>query len=148
MLTNKGKYGLKALVFLARREPEQLALVSEIASSRGIPRKFLEAIMTDLRNAGFLSSRKGKTGGYRLAKPASEIRIGSVIRALDGPLAPIPCASKSNYQRCEDCDEESCEVRWLMVDVRQAICDVLDTRSLAELSAQAGLLALIDEPCL
>lgn len=148
MLTNKGKYGLKALVFLARREPEQLALVSEIAASRGIPRKFLEAIMTDLRNAGFLSSRKGKTGGYRLAKPASEIRIGSVIRALDGPLAPIPCASKSNYQRCEDCDEESCEVRWLMVDVRQAICDVLDTRSLAELSVQAGLLALIDEPCL
>lgn len=147
MLTNKGKYGLKALVHLARHEPQDFVLVSEIATARGIPRKFLEAIMTELRNAGYVVSRKGKAGGYRLSRSASQIRIGSVIRTLEGTLAPIGCASKNRYEPCEDCDEAICEVRRLMIDVRQAICDVLDTRNLAELSAQAALLALVDEPC-
>lgn len=147
MLTNKGKYGLKALVYLSNLETDELALVSEIAAARAIPRKFLETIMSDLRNAGFISSRKGKSGGYRLARPATEIKIGSVIRALDGPLAPIPCASQSRYQKCEDCDESLCEVRRIMIDVRQAICDVLDHRTLAEVRAQAQLLQLVDIPC-
>jgi Rrf2 family protein len=147
MLTNKGKYGLKALVYLSRLEPDELALSSEIAEARDIPRKFLETILVELRNGGFVTSRKGKSGGYRLARAAGDIRVGSIIRTLDGTLAPISCASKSNYQKCDDCDESQCEVRRLMAEVRQAICDVLDMRSLAELSAQAQLLLLVDEPC-
>ncbi|PLP57933.1 Rrf2 family transcriptional regulator [Mesorhizobium loti] len=131
MLTKKGKYGLKALVHLSRMPVGQLAFVNDIAVANNIPKKFLDAILGELRNAGFVQSRKGKDGGYRLARPAAEIKIGHVVRVLDGPLAPIPCASRTQYQRCEDCNEETCEVRHMMLEVRQAIADVLDNRSLA-----------------
>jgi Rrf2 family protein len=131
MLTKKGKYGLKALVHLSRLPPGQLAFVKEVAAANHIPRKFLEVILGELRNAGFVQSRQGKDGGYRLARPAAQIRVGHVIRVLDGPLAPLPCASQTQYQRCEDCDEATCEVRHMMLEVRQAIASVLDNRSLA-----------------
>jgi Rrf2 family protein len=131
MLTKKGKYGLKALVHLSRLPPDRLAFVNDIAVANHIPKKFLDAILVELRNAGFVESRKGKDGGYRLARPATEIRIGHVIRVLDGPLAPISCASRTRYQRCDDCDETTCEVRHMMLEVRQAIAEVLDNRSLA-----------------
>lgn len=131
MLTKKGKYGLKALVHLSRLPAEQLAFVNDIAVANHIPKKFLDAILGELRNAGFVQSRKGKDGGYRLARPAADIKIGHVIRVLDGPLAPISCASRTQYQRCDDCDETTCEVRHMMLEVRQAIADVLDNRSLA-----------------
>lgn len=132
MLTRKGKYGLKALNHLASLEPGELAFVGEIASSNNISKKFLDAILGELRNAGFVQSRKGKDGGYRLARPADEIKVGHVIRILDGPLAPIPCASRTRYQPCDDCDEATCKVRHLMLEVRQAIADVLDNRTLAD----------------
>ena len=90
MLTRKGKYGLKALVHLAHLPPGNLAFISEIAVANNIPKKFLDAILGELRNAGFVQSRKGKEGGYRLSRPAAEIKIGHVIRVLDGPLAPFP----------------------------------------------------------
>ena len=109
----------------------QLAFVNDIAVANNIPKKFLDAILGELRNAGFVLSRKGKEGGYRLARPASEIKIGHVVRVLDGPLAPIPCASRTQYQRCEDCDEATCQVRHMMLEVRQAIAEVLDNSSLA-----------------
>jgi Rrf2 family protein len=96
MLTNKGKYGLKALIHLAGLNPGQLALVSDIAAANEIPKKFLDAILGELRNAGFVHSKKGKGGGYTLARPAKEIRVGHVIRVLDGPLAPVPCASRTS----------------------------------------------------
>lgn len=87
-----------------------------------------------MRNAGFVKSRKGKGGGYRLARPASQDPgSAGVIRVLDGPLAPIPCASQTQYQRCEDCDEAVCQVRHMMLEVRHAIAEVLDNRSLAAL---------------
>ena len=126
MLTKKGKYGLKALVHLSGLPVGQLAFVNDIAVANNIPKKFLDAILGELRNAGFVQSRKGKEGGYRLARPASEIKIGHVVRVLDGPLAPIPCASRTQYQRCEDCDEATCQVRHMMLEVRQAIAEVLD----------------------
>lgn len=138
MLTKKGKYGLKALVHLSRLPAGQLAFVGEIARSNSIPKKFLDAILVELRNAGFVQSRKGKDGGYRLAKLPAEIKIGHVIRVLDGPLAPIPCASQTQYQRCEDCDETVCEVRHMMLEVRHAVADVLDNRSLAEMRDAAN----------
>jgi Rrf2 family protein len=133
MLTRKGKYGLKALVDLACLPAGQLAFINDIATRNNIPKKFLDAILVELRNAGFVQSRKGKEGGYRLARPSEEIRVGHVVRVLDGPLAPFPCASRTGYQPCEDCDQATCQVRHIMLDVRNAIAEVLDRRTLAEM---------------
>lgn len=138
MLTKKGKYGLKALSALAEIPEGKLAFVGEIAQGNNIPKKFLDAILAELRNAGFVYSRKGKTGGYCLARPADEIMIGHVVRVLDGPLAPIPCASKTRYQPCVDCDEATCQVRHLMLDVRNAIASVLDNTSLTQMRSMGG----------
>lgn len=139
MLTNKGKYGLKALGHLSVLKPGELALVGDIAETNSIPKKFLDAILSDLRNAGFVYSRKGRHGGYYLARPAEEIMIGHVVRVLDGPLAPIPCASKTRYQPCADCDVETCRVRHLMLQVRNAVADVLDNTSLTSMQAAGGV---------
>src|SRR5271166_2613999 len=132
MLTNKGKYGLKAMVHLAGLEPGALAQVADIAESNSISKKFLDHILSELRCAGLVRSKKGKGGGYALAHPAHEIRVGSIVRALDGPLAPIPCASVTAFRPCEDCsDLETCAVRLIMIEARNAIADVLDNRTLA-----------------
>jgi Rrf2 family protein len=138
MLTKKGKYGLKALVYLSKMPQGQLVFVGDIAARNNIPKKFLDAILGELRNAGFVQSRKGKEGGYRLARPANEIKIGHVIRVLDGPLAPISCASRSQYQRCDDCNEPTCQVRHMMMEVRQAVAELLDNRSLAAMRDAAN----------
>jgi Rrf2 family protein len=140
MLTKKGKYGLKAMVHLAGEERGRPCLVANIAERNGIPKKFLDTILGELKNAGFLHSKKGKGGGYVLGRPASEIRVGHIVRVLDGPLAPIPCASRTAYQRCDDCSNESqCAVRLMMLEVRQAISTVLDNRTLAEMRAIADI---------
>ena len=94
MLTKKGKYGLKAAVHLARLPPGASTQVADIAEANNIPKKFLDVILGELRNAGFLSSKKGKLGGYRLARAPEEIVVGEMIRALDGPLAPFACACR------------------------------------------------------
>jgi Rrf2 family protein len=134
VLTKKAKYGLKALIFLARIEPGRTALVADVAEANQIPKKFLDAILGDLRNAGFVHSKKGKGGGYTLARPASDILVGNVIRVLDGPLAPIQCASRTVYRRCDDCaDEVHCAVRIVMMQARDAIANVLDNTTLARL---------------
>ena len=138
MLTKKGKYGLKALVHLSKMPPGELAFVGDIAAKNNLPKKFLDAILGELRNAGFVQSRKGKEGGYRLAKLPGEIKIGHVVRVLDGPLAPISCASRSQYQRCEDCDEATCQVRHMMLEVRHAVAELLDNRSLAAMRDAAN----------
>ena len=138
MLTAKGKYGLKALVHLARLPPGQLALVADVAQANSIPKKFLDAILGDLRNAGIVQSRKGKGGGYRLAHLPEEIKIGAIVRVLDGPLAPIPCASHTRYQACDDCDVETCQVRRMMLNVRNAIAEVLDHTTLAQMRDAEG----------
>ncbi len=134
MLTKKGKYGLKALVYLARLAPGQVALINTIAEANQIPKKFLEAILSDLKKASIVHSKKGKGGGYFLAHQPEEIRVGQIVRALDGPLAPIACASYNFFQRCDDCtDEDACSVRLTMLNVRNAISDILDRQTLAEL---------------
>lgn len=138
MLTAKGKYGLKALVHLAQFPPGELALVADIAASNKIPKKFLDAILGDLRNAGIVQSRKGKGGGYRLARPPEEIKVGSIVRVLDGPLAPIPCASHTRYEACDDCDVATCQVRHTMLNVRNAIAEVLDRTTLAQMRDAHG----------
>lgn len=146
MLTKKGKYGLKAAVHLARLTPGDSNQVAEIAEANQIPKKFLDVILGELRNAGFLSSKKGKTGGYKLAKSPEDIIVGDIIRALDGPLAPIPCASRNAFVPCDDCDLEHCEVRRLMVKVRDAMGTVLDTMTLAQMRdlRQDRLAAFVD----
>ena len=134
MLTNKGKYGLKAMVHLAGVETDQVATVADIAEANSISKKFLDHILTDLRRAGFVYSKKGKGGGYALARPAHAITVGAIIRVLDGPLAPIPFASVTAFRRCADCrDLNACAVRVIMIEARNAIADVLDKRTLAEL---------------
>ena len=136
MLTNKGKYGLKAMVHLAGLEPGALAQVADIAEANSISKKFLDHILTDLRNAALVYSKKGKGGGYALARPASDIRLGAIVRVLDGPLAPIPCASVTAFRACGDCsDLKVCPVRLVMVEARNAIANVLDNRTLAEMRA-------------
>jgi len=138
MLTNKGKYGLKAMVHLAGMAPGQPALVADIAAANALPKKFLDAILGELRTAGFVHSKKGRGGGYVLARPATEIMVGQIVRALDGPLAPIACASRAFYRRCDDCNpDQPCSVRLVMVQVREAIAAVLDARSLAEMRVLA-----------
>lgn len=138
MLTAKGKYGLKALVHLAQFPPGELALVSNIATANNIPKKFLDAILGDLRNAGIVQSRKGKGGGYRLARAPEDIKVGSIVRVLDGPLAPIPCASHTRYEACDDCDVATCQVRHTMLNVRNAIAEVLDRTTLAQMRDAEG----------
>jgi Rrf2 family protein len=136
VLTNKGKYGLKAMVHLAGVEAGGLAQVADIAESNSISKKFLDHILTELRHAGLVYSKKGKGGGYALAKPAHEIRVGAIVRALDGPLAPFPCASVTAYRPCDDCgDLTTCAVRQMMVEARNAVASVLDNRTLAEMRA-------------
>jgi Rrf2 family protein len=136
MLTAKGKYSLKALGHLATLEPGATAQAIDIAATNNIPKKFLDAILGELRNAGIVYSRKGPGGGYMLARAPSQIKIGHVIRTVDGPLAPIACASRTAYQPCQDCKNvKSCTVRLTMTKVRDAISDVLDRVTLADMVA-------------
>ncbi len=139
MLTKKGKYGLKAMVYLAQFPPGRPVPVVEIASTQQIPKKFLDAILSELRNAGFVNSKMGKGGGYTLARTAGQISVGEIIRAIDGPLAPLPCASKTRYQQCDDClDEAKCPVRLVMLDAQRALSRVLDRCTLAQMRMMAG----------
>jgi Rrf2 family protein len=136
MLTNKGKYGLKAMVHLAGLNPGALAQVQDMADTNAIPKKFLDQILSELRNAGLVFSKKGKGGGYALARRAHEISVGQIVRVLDGPLAPIQCASVTAYRPCDDCgDEKACTVRLIMVKARNAIAAVLDNHTLADMRA-------------
>lgn len=138
MLTKKGKYGLKAMVDLAHYPPGHYVAVPDIAERQHIPKKFLDVILAELRNAGFVTSKMGKGGGYTLTRDADAISAGDIIRAIDGPLAPLPCASKTRYQRCEDCfDERSCAVRRVMQNAQAALSDVLDNCSLARMTLGA-----------
>jgi Rrf2 family protein len=133
LLTKKGKYGLKAMSHLARFAPGHPVPVAEIATTQNIPKKFLDAILCELRNGGYVASKMGKGGGYTLSRPADRITVGDIIRALDGPLAPLPCASKTSYRACEDChDVERCAVRLLMQDAQRALSGVLDNCTLAQ----------------
>ena len=134
-LSKRGEYGLRAMADLASREPSSAVIpIKEIAEREQIPVKFLEQILFTLKNAGLLHSRMGIGGGYYLAKPAAEITLGQIIRVLDGPLAPIRCVSKMAYEPCACPDEETCGLRLTMLDVRNAISDILDRTTLADVA--------------
>jgi Rrf2 family protein len=133
MLSKKAKYALQACLSLAGEPPGQPILIAALAGRDGIPKKFLEIILLDLRNAGLLASRKGKGGGYHLAKPPQQIYVGQIVRLMDGPVAPVPCVSQTAYQPCAEChDERYCGIRLVMKDVRDAIAGIYDNTSLTD----------------
>lgn len=134
-LSKRSEYALRALIDLgiARELGRPILQVSELASKEQLPIKFLEQILSQLRVAGYVETKRGKLGGYSLAKPAARIKLGLVIRLLDGPLAPIPCVSQTAYHRCTCPDEAHCGLRMLMLDVRNAIARILDRATLAQI---------------
>lgn len=133
-LTKRGEYALRALIHLgvAQELGRPRVQISEIAQKENIPIKFLESILVLLKEAGYLESKRGKEGGYFLARPQEAITIGDVVRHIDGPLAPIPCVSQNFYERCNCPDEAHCGLRMLMLDVRNAIASILDRYTLAQ----------------
>jgi Rrf2 family protein len=133
-ISKRTQYGLKAMLALARRYREGPVLIATLSREEGIPLKFLEAILLKLKGQGLLESKKGKGGGYRLSRPPSTITFGSVIRMMEGPLAPLPCASETAFQPCADCnDVETCGTRIIMRQVRDAMASVLDSTTLSDL---------------
>lgn len=133
-LTKRSEYGLRALIDLgiAQASGRMLIQIGELAAHENLPVKFLEAILVELKELGYLDSKRGKTGGYSLKKPMESINIGTVVRDLEGPLAPIGCVSQNFYEKCSCPDEDHCGLRMLMLDVRNAIANVLDQHTLAE----------------
>jgi len=146
-LSKRGEYGLRAMILLAAPGPDgrtAVVQIREISEREKIPAKFLEQILLALKNAGLLHSKMGVGGGYYLAKPASEITLGHIIRVLDGPIAPIRCVSQIAYESCGCPDEETCGLRMVMFDVRAAMSAILDKTSLEDVTkrvdAQRALL--------
>ena len=140
MLAQKSKYALRALLVLAKEYGQGPVLISDIAHREALPQKFLELILLELRNQGILGSKKGKGGGYFLARRPELVHLGEVLRVLEGPLAPIPCVSKSAYVRCAECrDERTCGIRMVMKDVRDATARILDQTSLADILKRVEL---------
>jgi Rrf2 family protein len=144
MLTQKAKYAVRALAALAEAPRDAPLPIQQIAERARAPHKFLEAILLELRRHGMLASRRGKAGGYVLARAAADIRLGDVIRAIDGPLAPIPCASLGFYRPCTDCEEpETCSIRKVMREVRDATAKVLDHVTIADMATGGSFAPMI-----
>jgi len=131
-LTKRGEYALRTLIRLgiAERRGADVVSVSSLAESEKLPYKFLENILAELRQAGFVESKRGKFGGVMLARPMQAIKMGEIVRLVDGKLAPIGCASETEYEKCSCPDEIHCGLRMLMIDVRNAVANILDRYTL------------------
>jgi Rrf2 family protein len=138
MLTQRSRYALRAMLFLAGAPPVSPPIpMTRIAAEANVPRKFLELILADLRDAGLLHSTRGKMGGYRLSRPSHLISLGEVIRVIEGPLALVPCVSRTAYRPCKDCKSEAdCAIRHAMMRVRDETARILDGTSLADATAE------------
>jgi Rrf2 family protein len=135
VLTRKSKYGLKALLVLAKEYKRGPVLASELAEREGIPEKFLQGILLELKRRGIVRSKRGQGGGYQLARDPASVNFGEVIRVLEGPLALTPCVSQTAYQRCEECaDEWTCGVRLVMKVVRDETARILEGSTLASVN--------------
>src|SRR5450432_1195956 len=131
-LSKRTQYSFRAPYPLARHYGQGPTLISQLAEDEAIPKKFLEQILLSLKNLGLVSSKKGKGGGYQLAQPPDQITLASVIRMMEGPLAPLPCASETRFRKCDECvDIETCGTRMVMREVRDAIATILDSTTLA-----------------
>jgi Rrf2 family protein len=137
-LSKKTQYGLRALYALTRNYGRGPTLIQDLSDHEAIPKKFLEQILLTLKGYGLVHSKKGKGGGYSLAQPPRLIMLGAVIRMMEGPLAPLPCASETRFRKCDECvDVDTCETRIVMREVRDAVANVLDNTSLADACRKA-----------
>jgi len=138
MLTQRSRYALRAMLFLAKAPPAGPPIpMTRIAAEANVPRKFLELILADLRDSGLLHSHRGKMGGYRLARPSHLISLGDIIRIIEGPLALVPCVSRTAYRPCNDCKSEAdCAIRHAMMRVRDETARILDGTSLADATVE------------
>lgn len=139
MITMKTKYALKALSRLAVAPRGQPLLIADIAQQEGIPKKFLELILSELKQHGILTSRKGRGGGYLMARAPEEVTVAAVLRVLDGPIAPVPCLSRTAYQRCNECpNEATCSVRLVLREAHEASVQVLENTTIADMITRVG----------
>jgi Rrf2 family protein len=142
MITQRSRYALKALIRLARQSKGASIAAREISVLDGIPHAFLEQIMLDLKRAGFVGSRRGKEGGYFLAQAPRDLSLATILRQIDGPVAPLPCLSRTAYRACADCsDEQTCALRIIFADTHEAMLAVLERRTLADALARADTLS-------
>lgn len=133
MLSKKSQYAFKALVYLGEKYKDGPVLIAEIAKKKKIPVKFLEAILLELKRARIVSSKKGKGGGYYLYSPPEKIKVSTVIRLINGPIAMLPCVSLYFYEHCKDCDEKRCGLHDLMVQVRDSTLSIVENRTIKDL---------------
>src|SRR5258705_3379560 len=133
MLSKKSQYAFKALAYLTEKFNQGPVLISEISTRKKVPLKILENILLELKKAGILESKKGKGGGYYLKKDPAQIKVARIVRFVNGPIAMLPCVSLNFYRRCDNCDETSCGLHDIMIEVRDASLNVLETKTLADL---------------
>lgn len=134
MLSKKSKYAIHSLVYLAKNFEKGPILISEIAENQKIPKKFLEAILLDLRNAGMLNSKKGKGGGYYLIKSPSDVNLADVVRLFEGAIALLPCVTHRFYEPCDECeDENACGIRDVFMQIRNETVDILKNSTLEDI---------------
>jgi Rrf2 family protein len=147
MLSKKCQYALHAMVYIAEYDPSKVVTIQEIAATKNIPRKFLEIILSELKQGGLIGSRKGKTGGYFLQRNASEISILEIVRLIDGAVAMLPCVSLNFYESCGRCeDEATCRINKVFSVVRDQTLHVLTTNTLADLSKIPDLVPMDHKP--
>ena len=135
MLSKKTQYALQALSYMVEKHSDDPILIAEIANQKNIPIKFLENILLELRKAGFLESKKGKHGGYFFAQAPEKIKLSSIFRIIEGPIALLPCVSLNFYEKCADCNEKKCGINKVMAAVRDNTLAILDNKTVADLSA-------------
>jgi len=132
MLSQKARYALRALFALGERKDDEPVMIADIAQEANVPRKFLEQILLEMKRRGIVHSQRGKFGGYTLGREPEDISFAEVIRVMDGPLALAPCASRTAYRRCDDCDDETtCAIRKVLLNVRDATAEILEHHTLA-----------------
>jgi Rrf2 family protein len=132
-LSLRGEYALRALVVLGQNYGEEVVRIQAISDQQNIPKRFLEQILTDLKMAKVVESKRGMAGGYRLAQPPEKIKLSVVVRHIEGALAPVSCVSERFYSKCTCPDESTCGIRSIMKEVREAIVKILENTSVADL---------------
>ena len=133
MLSKKSQYAFKALEYLTQHYKQGPVLISEISKKKKIPLKFLENILLELKKAGILDSKKGKGGGYFLDEDPAKVKVATIVRLVNGPIAMLPCVSLYFYERCKNCDEKKCGLHDMMIEVRDASLGILENRTLKDL---------------
>lgn len=134
MLSKKAQYAFQALMYLAQKQSEGPVLIAEISKKKKIPLKFLENILLEMKREGILESKKGKGGGYFMAKEPDKIYLADILRFIDGPIALLPCVSLHFYEKCRNCDEKNCGLNRIMSEVRDANLSILEKKTVADIA--------------